>query len=414
MSSTKDIVSILVQPEDTAVVGDFKSLAENYDLPLEDARKVIEALNSPRPDILSDFPTDKDSLNFNTLVRTISNIIFAKSTQTPLTISINGEWGSGKTSTLKMIQAHARTVGYPCIWINAWNLTDIISAIDREVIREFNLQEDVDESNELSSIYWSLSKLDFGKFVERLLIKKDMEEARLIIFVDDLDRAFPDQILEILRSLKLVLESPNCVFILAMDMDVVAHSLARAYIKQNLGDSNLTIAINAGGSIDISNIEQRALSQAEENDVVRNFGYKYLEKIVQIQVKIPPLTRKVVSEYLKQLNVADEIIEIVAIAPEQEVVNPRRLKKYLNWLSISLQLIVALPIPSTITNLNALRVIALRSDYPDVYENLIKSSMEDFSYPLHLESFLIKIPLSEIKSFDFFLRETPLLDLKRG
>ena len=41
---------------------------------------------------------------------------------TPYTISLYGEWGSGKTSILKIVE---RTINdkkerYKCIWINAW------------------------------------------------------------------------------------------------------------------------------------------------------------------------------------------------------------------------------------------------------------------------------------------------------
>ena len=58
---------------------------------------------------------------------------FIKECETPLTIGVQGEWGSGKTSLLNMIKENIeqdeRSSGrkkvkgadeYKCIWINTW------------------------------------------------------------------------------------------------------------------------------------------------------------------------------------------------------------------------------------------------------------------------------------------------------
>ncbi|MGJ5632052.1 KAP family P-loop NTPase fold protein [Nostoc sp. CALU 1950] len=426
MNVNEDVMSILAQPKDTELINSPDTLSRNYGVSLEKAKKIAEILKSPRPDILSDFPTNIDLLNFNTLVRTISNVVLSESTQTPLTICIDGEWGSGKTSILKMIEAQARMLNFACIWVNAWNLNnlqDMTSTINNEILREFELQGDPDEDSNKENLrtylwQWAKSPTNFSKVVETLLQESGKDESRLIVFIDDIDRAFPEQILMMLKSLKLILESSNCIFILAMDVDVVAQSLAKAYIKQNLANSNAIISINSsdGSSVTIDQLTNTVSFPDGEDKLTKDFGYKYLEKLIQIQLKVPRLTRKIIRDYLQQLNIIDEVIEIINMAPDNEILNPRRLKQYINWLSISLQLIIALPISSTVSNLTALRTLALRYDYPDVYDQIIESDnvYEVLNHYPHLK-FLLDYGsfVRGIREFDNFLSEIPMLNVKR-
>ncbi|MGN5377609.1 P-loop NTPase fold protein [Streptomyces lasalocidi] len=48
------------------------------------------------------------------------------------------------------------------------------------------------------------------------------EDGRLVVFVDDLDRCTPESAMTVLESLKLFLAHSQCVFVLAMDVDVLA------------------------------------------------------------------------------------------------------------------------------------------------------------------------------------------------
>lgn len=75
---------------------------------------------------VSDQATDNDSLGFAPYVQAVSAFLVHKDTKPPLTISIEGAWGSGKSSFMRQLQqeikrcirldgAKARTV-----WFNAW------------------------------------------------------------------------------------------------------------------------------------------------------------------------------------------------------------------------------------------------------------------------------------------------------
>lgn len=71
---------------------------------------------------LSDTPEVHDVLGFKPYVEVVSNFLLDQHTKAPLTFSIEGEWGSGKSSFMRQLEAclkgkdkHARTV-----WFSAW------------------------------------------------------------------------------------------------------------------------------------------------------------------------------------------------------------------------------------------------------------------------------------------------------
>src|SRR5437763_6780227 len=72
-------------------------------------------------DELVDIPTTNDLLNFTLFVDPITESIsrdFNKSM--PRTIGIYGDWGSGKTSFMYMIDHRLREKDIFAIWFNAW------------------------------------------------------------------------------------------------------------------------------------------------------------------------------------------------------------------------------------------------------------------------------------------------------
>lgn len=68
--------------------------------------------------IFSDKPTKDDLLNFKDYSDLLSNVILHN--ETPSTIGIFGEWGSGKTSLMLMIEDQLIKKNIKTIWFNAW------------------------------------------------------------------------------------------------------------------------------------------------------------------------------------------------------------------------------------------------------------------------------------------------------
>ena len=144
---------------------------------------------------------------------------------------------------------------------------------------------------------------------------KDLGDARLVIFIDDLDRCEESVIVQLLESIKLYLHSQRCVFILGIDPDAVLGALKRHW-KERSEQSNA----------------------------------EYLEKLVQAQLEMPlpalSKIKKVIGDQLDQhgipksnpaqpaikigtgieLSELDDILEVL-LEP-----NPRKVKNFLNSL----------------------------------------------------------------------------------
>ncbi|MFH1701319.1 MAG: P-loop NTPase fold protein [Candidatus Zixiibacteriota bacterium] len=103
------------------------------------------------------------------------------------------------------------------------------------------------------------------------LFMKPIHE-RFIVFIDDLDRCRPEQILNILEAIKLFLDTQNFIFILAMDARVVRHAVGTHY--------------------------KFMAETIPEQEIMR---YDYLEKIIQIPFSLPQLNPIEILNHKNQL-----------------------------------------------------------------------------------------------------------------
>ena len=70
---------------------------------------------------VSDQAAGVDSLGFKPYVTAIANFLLNKETQPPLTLSIEGKWGSGKSSFMKQLEKYLReNKQQRTVWFNAW------------------------------------------------------------------------------------------------------------------------------------------------------------------------------------------------------------------------------------------------------------------------------------------------------
>ncbi len=197
---------------------------------------------------------------------------------TPMTIAIQGDWGSGKTSFMNMIK---ETVQDEVVvsWFNTWrysqfNMGDEISlSLIRQLINTLpGLDPTMNES--MKKILNGVAKVlkasaivaaevsGFGNMAEGVvkatentvtsnveqidvtlslgILKEQFQECihqvlktsgknRVVIFVDDLDRLNPAKAVELLEVLKLFLDCDSCVFILAIDYQVVSQGISEKY-----------------------------------------------------------------------------------------------------------------------------------------------------------------------------------------
>lgn len=71
---------------------------------------------------VNDNPSSHDSLGFEPYIKGITNFIKDPATKAPLTISIEGEWGSGKSSFMKQLREHLRKSdpNSYSVWFDSW------------------------------------------------------------------------------------------------------------------------------------------------------------------------------------------------------------------------------------------------------------------------------------------------------
>ncbi len=199
---------------------------------------------------------------------------FIKHTSTPMTVGIQGEWGSGKTSLLLAIQ-HSLTKEdkYLQIWINSWEhsllsspeetLLKIINEILVEMLEgDSNNKRKTQIKNSAANLVKGALKVSAtvvggaaaGKEMEKLVgddvnsiksLRENLKELakeiktrstnpyqKIIIYVDDLDRIEPENAVQILELLKNIFNIPNCVFVLAIDYQVVVKGLEGKFGKR--------------------------------------------------------------------------------------------------------------------------------------------------------------------------------------
>jgi hypothetical protein len=102
----------------------------------------------------------------------------------------------------------------------------------------------------------------------------------LVIFVDDLDRCEPNKVAEVVQAINLFLcgDYPNCIFVLGMEPGMVAAALEVA--------------------------NKDVIQKAEEMGLVDRtapVGWRFMEKIVQLPIMIPPPTHAGRTKYVDSL-----------------------------------------------------------------------------------------------------------------
>lgn len=218
-----------------------------------------------------DTPVEKledDLFNITTYVNGLCS--FIGSCDTPMTISIQGDWGSGKTSMMNMIRVKMQDTIIP-IWFNTWQFSQfdmgnslsfsmldvLLKGLDcdkdyrkkimsglagfgrktlqvvtdhalggeaADTVKElFSGSDNYDYASEIVEL-----KDKFQKAVDQT-INNHPGKSRVVVFVDDLDRLQPVRAVELLEVLKLFLDCKNCVFILAVDYTVVTLGIRQKY-----------------------------------------------------------------------------------------------------------------------------------------------------------------------------------------
>lgn len=81
--------------------------------------------SGPDPDRVSrwgvnDQVTEQDTLGYTEYVATLQSFLTHDRTTPPLTVSVEGEWGSGKSSFMQQLKRDLDDDGHVTVWFNPW------------------------------------------------------------------------------------------------------------------------------------------------------------------------------------------------------------------------------------------------------------------------------------------------------
>lgn len=306
---------------------------------------------------------DTDYFQFKEYSKVLSKIIVDSKDETPFTIGLFGEWGSGKTSLLKLIESELITIGgehggstrFVPIWFDAWKYGDAdsiwISLTDlvwKEIKRDFRLTKRIlyrltalptrrrrDWYAIMSSFLTQLLSLgrvnlDVSKFERAGIFSKKLEffnefqacfnnyvienvkkrkSVILVILVDDLDRCLPSRIVETLEAMNVIMSISKCVFVLGLDPLVIESSIEAHYRKEGI-------------------------------ETERVSAKSYIDKLIQLKFEIPLIRQYEIQNYIKRLTSVDtKMQDILESSGEVIGVNPRKIKLLLNQLELQWQII---------------------------------------------------------------------------
>lgn len=299
-----------------------------------------------------------DKLGMNAYAEALAE--FISRAQSPLTIALQGEWGSGKTSLMNALKSRlvdANEAPYLGVWINTWQyalmsnsdeaIVKILTGIIGQISEEAKTSADETKAifgkiarvggGVLSDIFKKYTGVDLEKNakewnaegvpaksgVEDLknglaeLVGKALERENgkrgFLFFIDDLDRIDPPEAVQILELLKNIFDIPKCIFVLAIDYGVVVKGL-----KPKFG------------------------AMTDENE--REFR-SFFDKIIQLPFSMPVASYKIDNflmdsladiGYLDAVEAKDEKLcgALTAYALDSVGTNPRSLKRLINYLSL--------------------------------------------------------------------------------
>jgi CheY-like chemotaxis protein len=298
----------------------------------------------PRPTsqftLLGDLPCveEEDPLGFDAISAQLTSLVLASRGSTPFTFGINAGWGMGKSSLMRQLQRMLDAEdGIKTVWFNAWTaegksvleglIKSVLDQVDpnilrrtmrkRNLVKGLRLAASVIASwlrlGSLADEVWKRMSVDprarneirdlmVSTMEEWMSKSPNLSEGRLlVVFIDDLDRCSPGNVLQVFEAIKLYLDAPGFVFVIGYDPSVVTDAI----------------------------LDQKQYSASTT-------GREYLEKIIQITFRIQQPDDEQVQRLMTACVERSHTAALFSDSSPRSLViernarNPRRIKRFIN------------------------------------------------------------------------------------
>ncbi len=326
------------------------------------------------PKIFDDQPLGEKGeshFQFEAYANILARIIASKDTKNPLTIGIDGKWGSGKTSLMNILKGkldetwkgregnklsflsaeesqHFSESFRRCktVWFNAWKyareealFVALIEQIGREMEKDgFLTKARVKRAvpkQEFKRLKFAVSaisqivslgrvELDPSKFEQETNFRKNMP------FLDEFQAAFK-------RLLDLYIEKHGVLVIFIDDLDRCLPSKAVQVLEA------IKLFMDREGCIFVLGIDYGTVAAAvqahyEAEHLEKITGEDYLDKMIQVRFPLPPLRTEDVHKYIESLQLEPLERNLLRLISSAIPTNPRKIKTFLNHFELQLAL----------------------------------------------------------------------------
>ena len=328
----------------------------------------------------TDSPAVQDSFNISKYINGLVN--FIKSCNTPMTIAVQGDWGTGKTSIMTMIKNELRnSKNLNLVWFNTWQFSQFNLGDKLPLTMLNKLVNEVSNNKESENFKYikkamvgvadailghiSGGALEVSKFLDdeenlfeaieklkesfqKLVNEKAGDEGRVIIFIDDLDRIEPERAVELLEVLKIFLDCEKCIFVLAIDYSVVTRGVKIKY----------------------------------GNDFSEGKGKSFFDKIIQVPFKMPVGSYDI-SLYVKkcfediEMEVEEETLpQYINLIKHSIGNNPRSMKRLFNSFLLLSNISDSEILEDSLNRQILFALLCMQSSYELIYNYIIEKRLD--------------------------------------
>jgi hypothetical protein len=355
---------------------------------------------------------DPDLLNRLDFANHLANVLLLNHDDDCLTVSLEGEWGYGKTSVINLVKGalNEKEAAPIIIEYNPW-LAGKPESLIQDFLLQFSSQLNIQDSSEVAlraakemiaySSLFSVAKLvpgaepwasivekvfsRFGSSTKKIAELKELDllgkkkkvvsaiekiKTPIIVVIDDIDRLTPSETFQVLRLIKAVADFSGTSFLLAFDPSYLVSVLSK-------------------------------------NDIVN--ASEYINKVIQLRVPLPIISERGMNELanleldsLSEKNLTDRF------ESDQErlswiyhhyfkhlIKNPRELKRFFNHLRFVLDQVEG---QVCFSDLFSLSIIATKANA--VYEHIKKTPEAYIGKRFSNDGLMMDKPEEVVKSFN--------------